>query len=429
MNNIKNQNVKPEIFYKIFYRDDGDPVKIKFSKENQENTWKFQIPEYSDSKTYQIDKNCTGQIDKDNAIKFLLNIGFYEKSPKKVKEPIEPTITQEEKKIQEDIKTMQDIEIAKDKKFNIKIAKDGDFDMKWENIITLPCVAFVTGKRGAGKSVLGYKLQEDLSKRYNLTPVIFGYPKEKSHLLPDNIMLIDDINKLPENSFILIVEAAFKFYARQHNLSEHRLMDHVISLSRQKKQILLFDFHYTRKIDVNIITDSDVWLAKEPGLFHVKLGARTEIKPLYKKINDEFSRLAGDKQEYVWVYSNSYEGFMKNKIPSFWSEDLSNVHADVPLYEIEQRSEQQIENVINKINGNINKPKITLEEESEILNEEEITELARYFRYKELVVFADRFSIPKKSKMAILIEMNKIGFLPRIPKRDECGRIIIDEEK
>ncbi len=278
---------------------------------------------------------------------------------------------------------------------DIEIVKDGEFDMKWENIITLPCVAFVTGRRGAGKSVLGYKLQEKLSKKYNLTPVVFGYPKEKKHLLPDNIVLVDDINDLPENSFILIVEAAFKFYARQHNLSEHRLMDHVISLSRQKKQILLFDFHYTRKIDVNIITDSDVWLAKEPGIFHVKLGARAEIKPLYKKIAEEFNRLTGDKQEYTWVYSNDYEGFIKNTIPSFWSEDLSNVHADVPLYEIEQ-SKQQIERVINKTDGHMNKPMIMLKEESKVLNEEEITELARYFRYKELVVFADKFSIAKK---------------------------------
>lgn len=395
-----------------------------YKPEGQDQDHKEDIEEISEKISEEIPEEIKEEIKSEpeipeEAIKEMVKSTEFDKIEPEPGIKEEPEITETEPDIEEEnIKAIPDIEII----------KDGEFDMeKWENIITLPCVAFVTGRRGAGKSVLGYKLQEKLSKKYNLTPVIFGFPKEKKHLLPDNIVLIDDINDLPENSFILIVEAAFKFYARQHNLSEHRLMDHVISLSRQKKQILLFDFHYTRKIDVNIVTDSDVWLAKEPGIFHVKLGARAEIKPLYKKIGDEFSQLTGNKQEYTWVYSNNYEGFMKNNLPSFWSEDLSNVHADVPLYELEP-SKQQIKTVITKTNG-IDTPKIILKEESKVLNEEEITELARYFRYKELVVFAERFSIKKSSKTVILIEMNKIGVLPKIPKRDECGSIIVEERE
>lgn len=212
---------------------------------------------------------------------------------------------------------------------------------KWPSIVKHPCGVLITGKRGSGKSALGYYLLEELSQVSCVQANVVGLPRQKWYLLPDSIKPVYDLNEIPEGSISLFDEASLRFYARSFNTSENKLMDWLLSISRQKDQTVIFISHHTRKLDLNLVTDVDILCVKQPGLFHSKL-ERPEIKKLTRTAAQALAGIAGDKRPWSYVFSDDFEGMLENPLPSFWSEELSRAYAGISLIPEAITAEQEM---------------------------------------------------------------------------------------
>ncbi len=189
-------------------------------------------------------------------------------------------------------------------------------------LISYPSVIIITGKRGSGKTACGYYILENAMKKYNLEGVVMGIPEEKKDMLPNEIVW-EDINiNLKDERVYFIDEAAVWFYARRWRSDLNELFDTILTVARQKKLLLILATHYTRKLDINIITDTDMLIFKKPGLLY-KHFERRELRKIYEKVEKAFSEVNNDYRKYCYVLSEDYEGLARNDLPTFWREELS----------------------------------------------------------------------------------------------------------
>ena len=200
---------------------------------------------------------------------------------------------------------------------------------KWRSLIPNPCVAMILGKRGSGKSALGYYLLEILRKRRNA--YVVGFPEEDRELLPKWCKIIPRLEEAPEKAVILVDEAYAFYQSRESYTSSAKSLLPILGMSRKKKQTLIFIAHESRQIDINVIGHVDVLVAKQPSLFQKKLD-RPAIRDIIEEAKTLFAGLKGkNMKRYSYVISDPavFEGVMENPIASFWNETMSDVFVEV----------------------------------------------------------------------------------------------------
>jgi len=207
---------------------------------------------------------------------------------------------------------------------------------EWTEKVSLPeqGIIIITGGRGQGKSCLGYYLLE-LAHLQNKRTAVFGLPSQKKHLAPPWVEIIENINDIPEQSVVFFDESALTFYARESFNKLNKLMNKLISISRQKSQILIFCSHTLSKLDRGICADVDVLLMKKPSLLH----KRMERERLREMTEIAEEHLKYRSKEFVYCYSHNFEGVLTNPLPSFWSEELSCAWAGIRI--VEQKPEEK----------------------------------------------------------------------------------------
>jgi len=212
------------------------------------------------------------------------------------------------------------------------------------SIISHPSVILIIGRRRFGKSALGYHILEKFHKQHpELKIFVVSLPKEKHHLLPDWITPVDIVEDLPDNCVALVDEGAMKYHAHKWNKKETEVMDTMISISGQRHQTFIFITHTMRKFAVTLLLDINILLCKKPSLLHSKL-ERSEFRKLVEEVDREFNKLPKDDvKKSVYVLSDDFKGFIRNPLPSFWSEDLSEAYAGVDINgKKEEKKEEEI---------------------------------------------------------------------------------------
>jgi len=198
-------------------------------------------------------------------------------------------------------------------------------------IIQHPSVILIIGRRNRGKSALGFYILEIHHNENQLPCFVVGFPRSKQHLLPKWVTPIENIEDLPENCVALVDEASFKYHAHKVRGKETEYMDKMISVSRQKKQTIIFITHTMRKFAVTLLLDVDMLLCKEPSILHANL-ERAEVRKIMEEVKAAFSKVPPeDIQKCTYVVSDGYKGLIQNPLPSFWSEELSEAWAGVDL--------------------------------------------------------------------------------------------------
>jgi len=213
--------------------------------------------------------------------------------------------------------------------------------MNWRDIINHPSCVLILGRRGSGKTALGFFLLEEFQNG-EVSPYVLGLPPTKWRLLGDNIQGLELGDELPENSIIFVDEAAIWFFSRSSMTNFNKLINKLVSISRQKNQTLIFASHTTRKLDIGLILDMDVITWKEPSRLHTKF-ERKEIRALTEEALMKFERIKKeDRCRYSVVWSDVAEGeVMENALPSFWSDELSRgfegfqIHEEIPKREVD----------------------------------------------------------------------------------------------
>ena len=199
-------------------------------------------------------------------------------------------------------------------------------DLQWQRLAPHPSVGAIVGRRGSGKSALGYRqleLQKDRAACY-----VVGPPSLRK-LLPDWIGVVQGMADVPSDAVVLIDEAYLLLHSRDSMSRAGRSIGPLINLSRQKKLSLIFISQEARQIDVNILSQLDWVAVKEPSELSMEF-ERRELRRFTDKARLEFGAIRGDRRSWTWVYSEpaDFSGIVKNELASFWRPALSHAFAD-----------------------------------------------------------------------------------------------------
>ncbi len=197
---------------------------------------------------------------------------------------------------------------------------------KWLKLIRHPSIALILGKRGSGKSALGYRLLEHL--RYTASPYVVAVSKEARKLLPDWIGMAVGLEDIPPKSVVVVDEAYISYHARSSMAAEAKSMSQLVNLSRQREQTLIFVSPEARQVDKNIASSANVVIFKDLGIFQLEFDRR-ELNKIATNAQQAFTTITTDRRKWAYVYSpdSDFMGLVESSLPTFWSEKLSHVFA------------------------------------------------------------------------------------------------------
>jgi len=198
-------------------------------------------------------------------------------------------------------------------------------------ILKVPSVSLVVGKRGSGKTAFGTLLLEEAHEA-GMKTYLLGLPKSKQHLLPEWIELTDNIAHISDNSAIFMDESYIYAYARDYPKELNKFMAKIVGVSRQKRWLLLFSSHTARKLDIGVVLDVDNLIVREPSWLHIRY-ERAELRELIEKAAAYFSKCK-EPVKYAYIYTEKGPIVAKLNLPSFWTEELSLAFSGAGIEEI-----------------------------------------------------------------------------------------------
>ena len=198
-------------------------------------------------------------------------------------------------------------------------------DARWRSAIIPPALVLIVGKRGSGKSALGYRLLELFRSR--LTPYVVGVPSGARRLLPEWIGVVASLEDLPSKSIALVDEAYITYHSRHSMAGESMAMSQALNLSRQREQTLVFVSQEARQVDRNVASSASVIVFKELGMLQLEF-ERTELRRLVGEAREALSGKGRDIRRWSYVYSPDadFAGLVENELPSFWKPSLSRLY-------------------------------------------------------------------------------------------------------
>ncbi|MFH1500509.1 MAG: Hint domain-containing protein [archaeon] len=140
-----------------------------------------------------------------------------------------------------------------EKQIDFSVAKhiDGNYDDFKNRLKKDSLIVLITGKRGSGKTALGFKFLELVSgkrKAYYL-----GKAK-----LPRFIKKVDDIKEVRNDSVVLVDEAAITYSARSSMKKSNKILSELMTIARHKGLSLIIITQSCMPLKTKIITEKGV---------------------------------------------------------------------------------------------------------------------------------------------------------------------------
>lgn len=207
---------------------------------------------------------------------------------------------------------------AKIKPLKASHVSQGDFSSFNRRLENDSLIMLVFGKRGSGKSSLGFRLLENIHSTTKRGCYVLGVERK---FLPSWIYSIEDVEKAPNNSIILVDEGAISFGSRNSMKSKNKELANLLAIARHKSLTLIFITQNTGMIDKNVLKLADTLFIKEGSLLQLEM-ERPEIKKFYEKAKKHFDKI-DKKERFSYILDSDFEGIIEHELPSFWSDSLS----------------------------------------------------------------------------------------------------------
>lgn len=209
-------------------------------------------------------------------------------------------------------------EFAKFEAFTVAKKLKGNYEIFEEKVMNESLIVLIFGKRGSGKSSLGFKMLENIRAKTQRKCFVLGV----SSNIPSWIKSVDSVENVPEDGVILIDEGAISFAARDSMSAKNKMLTKIMAVARHKNLSLIFITQNTGFIDKNILALTDSLMIKEGSLLQIEM-ERPEVRKFYEKSEEQLKEATGNKKKYVYVINGDFEGVISYNLPSFWSENLS----------------------------------------------------------------------------------------------------------
>ena len=198
--------------------------------------------------------------------------------------------------------------------------KEGNLDGFIDALKNKSIIVLISGKRGSGKTALAFALLEKIKNKRKI------YMLGIKARLPRWIKQIDSVERIKNNSVVLIDEAAIAIGARESSKALNKAISKLMAIARHKNLSLIFITQSAAMLDINVLRLVDAFIIKEPSLLQERF-ERKEIKKLYEEVKQEFKKIKEGKEAYAFIFSDFFEGLIKASLPSFWNEKLSKSFA------------------------------------------------------------------------------------------------------
>jgi len=203
--------------------------------------------------------------------------------------------------------------------FSVKKTLAGDYS-DWEDQLMKSdsTIGIILGARGTGKSALALKMFENIYEKTNTKLYAMGFKKEQ---MPSWIEVVDTIDKIKNDSHVLIDEGGILFSSRKSMSKPNKLLSELMLVARHKNLSILFISQNSSNLEVNILRQADYLLLKPSSLLQ-KNFERKIIEKIYSDTQKDFNALKSDKG-LTYIHSDKFSGFISNPLPSFWNVAIS----------------------------------------------------------------------------------------------------------
>ncbi len=200
----------------------------------------------------------------------------------------------------------------------------GALDTFEHRLLDESLILAIAGRRGSGKSVLGFRLLENVHAKSGRPCFALGV---KQSVLPSWIKSIDDISQVANHGAVLVDEGAIAFGSRSSMTKKNKALGELLAIARHKDLTLIFITQNTGMIDKNVLNLCDTILLKEGSLLQEKM-ERSVMKDLYVTANKAISAVpSAERKPYCYIFDAEFEGLAQASLPSFWSAKVSKNQA------------------------------------------------------------------------------------------------------
>ncbi len=201
--------------------------------------------------------------------------------------------------------------------FSVAKAEDGNFDSFFDKLLNYSLIMLVTGKRGSGKTSLGMTILTILNS-YKKRCYAMGFSRAK---LPRWLKKADSLEKIPNNSAVLVDEGAIVYSSRDSMKDANKMLGKLMAIARHKNLSLILIAQNSAMLDVNVLRLADILLLKEPSLLQTEF-ERKALQKMYGKIKPLF-RNQEQREKFFYVWSDEFQGLLSYELPGFWNSSIS----------------------------------------------------------------------------------------------------------